>query len=52
MPQCRGMLERLGGRRWVDEHPYRGKEEGRGVGCGMGVMWKGNWEVGYHLGSK
>jgi hypothetical protein len=33
---------------WVGEHPHRGK----GEGDGMGVVWRGNREGGYHLKCK
>jgi hypothetical protein len=36
----------------VGEHPYRGRgDEGEGS-CEMGDLWRGNWEVGYHLRCK
>ena len=37
---------------WVEEHPHGGKGEGREDGCGMGGLWRGNQEVGYHLRCK
>jgi hypothetical protein len=33
----------------VEEHPYRGKGQGGEGRCGMGVLWRGNREVEYHL---
>lgn len=33
---------------WVDEHPHRGKVGGA-KGDGMGGLWRGNGEGGYHL---
>jgi hypothetical protein len=33
---------------WVGEHPHRGKGEGQRAN-GMGRLWMGNWEGGYHL---
>ena len=39
-----------GGR--VLEHPHGGKGEGAEGECGMGDLWQGNWEVGYHLRCK
>jgi hypothetical protein len=52
MAQYRGIQEEWGGRGWVREYPHRGKEEGGEEGCGMGGLWKGNWEMGYHLRCK
>jgi hypothetical protein len=36
----------------VGEQPHRGKGEGGEGGCGMGSLWRGNQEVGYHLRCK
>jgi hypothetical protein len=36
----------------VGEHPDRSKGEGGKGGCGMGALWRGDWEVGYHLRCK
>jgi hypothetical protein len=47
MPQHRGILEH-----WVREHSCRGKREGREARCGMGTLWRDNWEVGYQLRCK
>jgi len=52
MPQSRRMLEWWGRRGWVGEHPHRGEGEGGEGGCGMEGLWRGNWEVGYHLRCK
>jgi hypothetical protein len=36
----------------VGEHPHRGKGEGEEGRCGMGGLWRDNWEVEYHLKCK
>lgn len=35
----------------VEEHPHRDKGEGK-RGDGLGGLWRGNWEEGYHLKCK
>jgi len=38
---------------WVGEYPHRDSGGGGGeCGCGMRGLWRGNWEVEYHLRCK
>jgi hypothetical protein len=50
MPQRRGMLKRWDRGVWLGggalSNKQRVREKGRRR---MGVWWRGNWDVGYHL---